>query len=225
MTPTVATDVAGSELVQPALDTLPSNIAILDVDGRILVTNSSWRAFAEANDIQMSPGTVDVNYLDIAEAADDAYADRAVTGLQAVLRGERDQFELEYPCHSPNEKRWFLLRAAGFTHDGARYATVAHIDITERREREQELLETSEMFRSVQQTFASTDSFDEKLEDLLAFGRDYLDVETGFFAASMTIHWKSASLPVRTRISRPMHRSTSRRRTVGIQSTLPRQIS
>jgi len=172
MVPTVATNVSGRDLIQPALDTLPSNIAILDAEGRILVTNSSWRAFAEANDIQMSPGTVDVNYLDIAEAADDAYADHAVTGLQAVLRGERDQFELEYPCHSPDEKRWFLLRAAGFTHDGARYATVAHVDITERRQRELALREAYEIS-------VSDRPFSEKVDALLALGREILGLAFG----------------------------------------------
>ncbi|MDT3437941.1 bacterio-opsin activator domain-containing protein [Haloarcula sp. 1CSR25-25] len=123
-------------LVASSVDTLPSNIAILDADGTILATNDSWREFGEANGLEATPDSVGVNYLDVADAADDPDADRAVAGIRAVLRGNREQFELEYPCHSPAEKQWFLLRATAFTHGGARFASVAHVDITERKQRE-----------------------------------------------------------------------------------------
>lgn len=130
-------------LVPPAIDTLPINIAIVDGDGGIRWTNAAWREFGEANDIAIRPDTVGTNYLDVTTSADDETAQQAATGLEAVLSGETDEFELEYPCHSPDEKRWFLMRVGGFTSAGGRYAIVAHIDITDRvaSERESELFE------------------------------------------------------------------------------------
>lgn len=172
MSPNVTASVDGENLLGPALDTLPSNIAILDTDGWILATNDSWQAFAHDNNHQMSPATIDVNYLEITEAAEDKYADRAATGLRAVLQGEREQFELEYPCHSPAERCWFLLRAAGFTHKGNRYAAVAHVDITNRRERERAL-------RTAYEISASDRSFSQKVDSLLELGREVLGTAFG----------------------------------------------
>jgi PAS domain S-box-containing protein len=121
----------------PVSDTLSSHIAVLDTDGNILSTNRSWQTFADDNDLEMRPDTRGMNYLAIAEEADTSSAHRAADGIRSVLRDERSEFELEYPCHSPDERRWFLLRAVPFTHHGDRYATVTHVDITERKEREQ----------------------------------------------------------------------------------------
>src|SRR5258706_609267 len=62
---------------------------------------------------------------------------------QAVLEGLLPEFKLEYPCHSPTEQRWFLLRVtplpgapgAGGAPGGA---VVAHLDITEHKLAEEE---------------------------------------------------------------------------------------
>ncbi|MFB6223969.1 MAG: PAS domain-containing protein [Haloarcula sp.] len=125
--------------MEELIGSLPLSVAILDTDGTVLATNQAWQSFAEANDCQMSPAMVGVNYLDVTDAADDIFATRAATGLRAVLYGESEQVELEYPCHSPDENRWFVLRARQFTYEGDRYVTVVHVDITERKEREREL--------------------------------------------------------------------------------------
>lgn len=123
-------------LVPPAVDTLPINFAILDSEGDILLTNRAWQNFGRENDIAIRPDTLGVNYLEITEQAADETAQTVATGLRELLAGEQDLFEIEYPCHSPTEKRWFLMRAAPFTADETRYAAVAHIDITKRKEAE-----------------------------------------------------------------------------------------
>src|ERR671912_200970 len=61
----------------------------------------------------------------------------AADGIRAVLAGEAE-FSLEYPCHSPVEKRWFQLRASRLEHCGAVFAVVAHHNITKRILAEQE---------------------------------------------------------------------------------------
>lgn len=126
-------------LVPSAVNTLPINLAILDEDGEIQWTNSAWRKFGKQNDIEMRPDTIGVNYLDITASGNTEYSRRVYENLEALLSGEIGEFEHEYPCHSPEKFRWFLMRAASFSVDGHRYAAVAHIDITERRLREREL--------------------------------------------------------------------------------------
>ncbi|WP_254864140.1 bacterio-opsin activator domain-containing protein [Halovivax gelatinilyticus] len=121
-----------------ALDNVPLNVALLDETGTIRASNASWKRFGRANDIQTAPDAVGENYLEITRRADDRYADAAADGIEAVLSGERVTFSLEYPCHSPDERRWFLMHAGGVTADDTRYAIVAHQNITERREAERE---------------------------------------------------------------------------------------
>ena len=131
-------------LIGPAVDTLPLQVAILDDDGTILYTNRAWREFGDRNDIDGASDTIGVDYLAVTESADTDTAQTAAAGLREILEGERERFELEYPCHSPDERRWFLMRAVPFDYEGVRYVTVAHADVTDRYEYRQELERSNE---------------------------------------------------------------------------------
>lgn len=126
-------------LVPPAADTLPINLAVLDGEGTILFTNRAWREFGRENDIAVRPSTVGTNYLEVTERADEETARTVAAGLRELLAGERELLEVEYPCHSPDVRRWFLMRAAPFERDGERFVAVAHVDITDRVEAERDL--------------------------------------------------------------------------------------
>ncbi|SDR32401.1 sensor histidine kinase [Natronobacterium texcoconense] len=131
-------------LVPAAVDTLPINFAILDDEGMILHTNRAWQEFGKANEIELRPDTVGTNYLEVTAQAETETARTVADGLAEILDGERELFEHEYPCHSPDEQRWFLMRAAPFTDDGRRYVAVAHFDITERYEYQRRLEQSNE---------------------------------------------------------------------------------
>lgn len=126
-------------VISLSVDTLPLNLAVLDSDGEILFTNKAWQDFAADNGLAVRPDTVGMNYLEITEQADDETAQTIAAGLRELLSGERDLVEIEYPFHSPTEKRWFLMRAAPFTVGDARYVSVVHLDITERVEAEHDV--------------------------------------------------------------------------------------
>jgi len=117
-------------LARPILDTLPFNIAVLDEDGIIRFTNESWREYSgSAEEGEM----VGVDYFASTDPSADEYAADALDGIRAVIDGERDVFTLEYPCHTPTEKQWFLMRAVGLSDHDAGQVVVAHIDITQRK--------------------------------------------------------------------------------------------
>ena len=118
-------------VVRDAFETLPVSVAVLDVDGDIVWTNESWRRFGAENGAKRLAIDVGANYL-AAVTTHDVYADRAVDALRAILDGDETPFSLEYPCHAPDDERWFLMWAAGFETDGDRYAVVAHFDVTDR---------------------------------------------------------------------------------------------
>ncbi|MFE8031747.1 chemotaxis protein CheB [Thiohalocapsa marina] len=123
-----------AERLQAVLDSLPEHVAVLDGDGRITMVNRAWRRFTEANG---DPGDaltgVGCDYLDVCDldvGADDAYARRARQGLQAVMSGRSESFSMKYPCHSPDEERWFLMHASPIQHP-AGGVIVSHVDISE----------------------------------------------------------------------------------------------
>ena len=120
-------------LAQTILNSLSAHVAILDENGFILETNRAWKRFAEENRIGMRPDTLNVNYLDICDGARGYSADesaRVATGIRNVIAGQTDEFVLDYPCHSPTEKRWFYMRVTRATGPGPLRIVVSHENIT-----------------------------------------------------------------------------------------------
>lgn len=119
--------------MQAIIDALPEHVAVLESDGGISLVNAAWRSFAQANgdrDLNASgPGS---NYLAACKTAADAgdeYATRALRGVKAVLEGSVPHFSLEYPCHSPDERRWFVMNVAGVRgHEFG--AVVSHVNVS-----------------------------------------------------------------------------------------------
>ena len=54
-----------------------------------------------------------------------------------MIRGELQEFSIEYPCHSPTEKRWFFMRAVRLAGPGPLRVLVAHENITALKEAEE----------------------------------------------------------------------------------------
>jgi PAS domain S-box-containing protein len=138
------------ELNRSVLDSVLSHIAVLDRDGTIIGTNAAWRKFARENSDAPSEGLartdVGCNYLNVCQnlPAGALPESRLVfKGLEAVLKGEQENFTLEYPCHTAHRKRWFILSATPLrTSRGG--ATISHLEITERKLAEQRVAEQAD---------------------------------------------------------------------------------
>ena len=161
--------VQNERLNRVVLDSLPAHVAVLDREGRILVTNKAWRRFQQENGGTQAGGDVGSNYLAVCRCAQGEGADmaqRVAAGIESVLRGERDQFATEYPCHGPNEKRWFLLSVTPLTPEGTTGidgVVVTHLNITERKQSEegtrQRAAELAMMARALKRTNEELDQF------------------------------------------------------------------
>ncbi|WP_049921498.1 bacterio-opsin activator domain-containing protein [Halopiger djelfimassiliensis] len=138
-------------LAEAALETLPITVAVLAADGEILLTNRSWREFGPDGHPDDHVG---VNYIATAkmDADDDEHARRAVDGIESVLAGDRATFAMEYPCHSPERKQWFMMRASRFTVDGDTHVSVVHLEITDRKLAEIAAEETAAQLRDERST-------------------------------------------------------------------------
>lgn len=121
------------KLMSAVFDALPEHTAVLDDAGTIIAVNQAWRMFAEAKGFGGNALGVGSNYLAVLNAATDDCVEQAphvAAGIRAVLAGRRDAIRVEYPCHSPTERRWFQCRANRVADLEQVCVVVAHKDIT-----------------------------------------------------------------------------------------------
>ncbi|MHC1743799.1 MAG: PAS domain S-box protein [Syntrophobacteraceae bacterium] len=124
--------------IRSIFDGLSASICILDEQGFILETNEPWQCFARTNGMMECTFT-GMSYLELCDRAEGEWvegADRAAAGIREVIAGSRDLFEMEYPCHSPNEERWFIVRVTRFRDHDPVQVVVAHENVTQRRHAE-----------------------------------------------------------------------------------------
>ena len=129
---------ARASVLAAALDALTVHVAIIDDDARIVAVNGAWRDFAAGN------GAAGVtwegqDYLHGSQGAGAEDGASSAAGIAAVLAGRAPEFRAEYPCHSPDQLRWFEVRAAPIREADFTGAVVLHAPITERRLAEQRL--------------------------------------------------------------------------------------
>jgi PAS domain-containing protein len=119
-----------------SLDERPEHTAIIERSGTIVAVNRAWKRFAKDNGAEMSKVSEGANYLDVCERAkgeQSHYAQSFGEGLRSVLSRREERFALEYPCHSPTQKRWFVGRVERFTEGDSPLALVAHENVTDRK--------------------------------------------------------------------------------------------
>lgn len=157
--------------LQSVLDSLTAHIALIDADGGILLVNRAWRDFARQNGLDPALVSEGTNYLcacDNAACRNAPEADSFANGIRKVLAGELQQFAMEYPCHAPHERRWFVGRVTPFPGDGPPRVVVAHEDITARKLMEIALAESNLKLEALSATdpltgIANRRRFDEAL--------------------------------------------------------------
>jgi diguanylate cyclase (GGDEF)-like protein len=126
-------------LAVAVIDALTSHICVVDGDGVILAVNHAWKDFTAANSNGPVVDHVGVSYLDVCRSSTGLAALEApefMRGLRALLRGEIERFQIEYPCHSPTELRWFLARVSPLRRRDATCAegaVISHMNITDRK--------------------------------------------------------------------------------------------
>ncbi|WP_281750797.1 diguanylate cyclase [Thermodesulfomicrobium sp. WS] len=125
--------------LRAVFDSLAEHVAVLDHQGVIRMVNAPWQRFVADNggDPQKIVGK---SYLEVCATVrkmGSEQADQALFGLREILAGRLTGFHMEYPCHSPTQRRWFVLYARPWMMDGELHgAVVSHLPITQRKEAE-----------------------------------------------------------------------------------------
>ncbi|MGB4400204.1 MAG: PAS domain S-box protein, partial [Daejeonella sp.] len=134
------------------LSSLDAHIAVVNGDGLIISVNKAWDDFSIANGaVPASLTSNGSNYFTVCEnaaAKGNKLAAQVLKGLKAVLNKEVELFKLEYPCHSPLEKRWFVLNVTCLGGDETGIV-VSHQNVTDRKLAEEKVLLNELMFRGL----------------------------------------------------------------------------
>jgi len=136
-----------SEFFKLILDSITEHIVVLDQAGTIIFCNLAWIEFGRNNGYQYESwlGTNYISVCDNAAAAGDEYGKLASQGIKDVIGQKTNNFFLEYPCHSLDEKRWFMMRVTQLTWDNTSYIVITHQNITERKIAEEKVLNLSQL--------------------------------------------------------------------------------
>jgi PAS domain S-box-containing protein len=163
------------------LDSVPSQIAVLDRNGTIVAVNRVWMNFALENGT--TPGVaarntqVGVNYLAICQATQGGYSPESALlardGILKVISGDEPSFVLEYPCHSPTQQRWFLLSVTPLRLE-EQSVVVTHTDITEHKQ-----LQAARLAQAVEAELAASR---QSLREMVALNEATLEEERKYIA-------------------------------------------
>ncbi len=122
--------------LQNTIDGLVESVALLSEKGEILLTNRSWQEFAKANDAEEASVSIGANYFKACKHRNGRWLEEAkpfAEKLERLLKEEITSFQLEYPCHSPDTKRWFACTISMFKTENKRYIVSSHNNITEKK--------------------------------------------------------------------------------------------
>jgi diguanylate cyclase (GGDEF)-like protein len=125
-----------SALHTRVFNSLSEHIAVIDQSGTIIDVNAAWTNFGVANGISPGHAWRGQNYLDVVAASHargDRLAGEAADGIVGVVEDRRASFYFEYPCHSPAEKRWFMMRVNPLEDGSRRLFTISHQNVTRRK--------------------------------------------------------------------------------------------
>ena len=135
---------------QCVLASLTDQVAVLSADGTILAVNRAWEEFAEQlGTATPENGSVGSNYLAACNNAIDTGEEEVfetVKGILSVINKEVPSYHKEYPCFTPDLKKWFILNVLPFGGDDTKIV-ITHQDITNRKLAEDKLSLTTEKLK------------------------------------------------------------------------------
>lgn len=143
-------------LIQPVIDALSANVAILNLDASICAVNAAWRRFAEQNGCQSPAYCLGMDYLEVCRQAEHVSPEARITAaaLAAVMAGTTASSSLSYTLPLEDGLHHFKLSISRITLPFRDCIVVSHEDVTavirleeQRRAHAVELIETQDRER------------------------------------------------------------------------------
>jgi PAS domain S-box-containing protein len=113
-------------------DTRHDALALLDAEGVICYLNPAWEYLGGTSaPVQVHTGEHYLAAIHHALCPGDRATQTIHRALQAILSGERDYVELEYPATRSGHMHWFLVRMSAHVVQGQRGVLVQQHDLNE----------------------------------------------------------------------------------------------
>jgi diguanylate cyclase (GGDEF)-like protein len=121
---------------QLIINSLDDNLAVIDYTGKIVYVNHAWNEFGRCNDSTVN-NWIGTNYFDInidESKTEEGWSSPTELNQNFIdlMNHVVDDVQIEYPCHSPTEQRWFIMKAKRVINTD-NYIVVTHINITQRK--------------------------------------------------------------------------------------------
>ncbi len=135
-------------LLQSTLDTLTSQIAVLDRRGNLLMVNESWLNLGRKSGFKSPEDNIGGHYYDSTclptfHASKDNAA-RGHKGIDQVLTKQRDSFVMTYASFSNGAMRWFSMGVNTIPDHPEARVVISLMDITELKKAEEDLARRAE---------------------------------------------------------------------------------
>lgn len=132
MNAAVASPNSGHGLLRAFIEALPDACLVIDRFGNVLAVNSAWNELARQSELPSGSlgNAVGANYLSLCRSTSTTEGLEEVRrGIESVLRGESEQYEREYLCHTLHGIRWYRKVVRPWCQFGAQ-AIILHREIT-----------------------------------------------------------------------------------------------
>ena len=135
-------------ILQDVINALTENVAIVDETGSVVHVNKAWSDFSIENVGDDKYTREGANYFEVIKKSaqeGDEYAIKINDGIQNLLDKKISYFELEYPCHSESEKRWFIANITEIGSSNPRYFLFSHKNVSKLVIREKKIREAQRL--------------------------------------------------------------------------------
>ena len=116
------------KMYKEIMDSLIDHVALIDLNGKIILTNKTWKNFSTLNEGDPVRTDIGMNYLEVLKNSNSL---KEYNGILDILNGKKSFFDINYACPSPTENRWFSMIVSPLVkHGEIEGATIVHRDIS-----------------------------------------------------------------------------------------------
>lgn len=145
-------------LLEGTINALSEQLAILDLDGKVITANQAWTRFVRDYELTEDRRIIGADLFDIlikirneCEDDQDALA-HMINEARSILQGRNAHYSMVYRFSRNGQQLWFHLQFIRFTSGGKSQIVVTQHDITDRKQWESHLQEREEMLRTINNT-------------------------------------------------------------------------